>query len=220
MKQILIYCEGQTEESFVNEVLRPYMLPMDIQVTPIVCTTKRTDNETFKGGVSTYTKVKSELAWLCQQNPDKLVTTMFDYYRMPSNTPLIWDDSEDLYVRMNKIERAVEEDIGWRNLVFHLMLHEFEALLYSDPAAFAAVADKHVVQRIAGIREEYPNPEYINNSVLTAPSKRLIRAFKPRSYAKVRYGTLVAQRTGLEVILRECRHFREWVELMLGSWTE
>ena len=34
MKNVYIYCEGQTEESFVNTVLYPYFSKMDIYVTP------------------------------------------------------------------------------------------------------------------------------------------------------------------------------------------
>ncbi len=30
MKNVFIYCEGQTEESFVNAVLYPYFANMDI----------------------------------------------------------------------------------------------------------------------------------------------------------------------------------------------
>ena len=37
MKNVYIYCEGQTEEAFVNNVLRPYFANMEIWVYPIVC---------------------------------------------------------------------------------------------------------------------------------------------------------------------------------------
>ena len=42
MKNVYIYCEGPTEESFINEILYPYFLNIGIAVYPIVCTTKRT----------------------------------------------------------------------------------------------------------------------------------------------------------------------------------
>ena len=36
MKNVYIYCEGPTEESFINEILYPYFLNMSIVVYPIV----------------------------------------------------------------------------------------------------------------------------------------------------------------------------------------
>lgn len=41
MKNVYIYCEGQTEESFVNEILYPYFFNIGVVVSPIICTTKR-----------------------------------------------------------------------------------------------------------------------------------------------------------------------------------
>lgn len=56
MKNVYIYCEGQTEESFINEILYPYFLNCGIVVRPIICITKRTANMKYKGGVSNYAK--------------------------------------------------------------------------------------------------------------------------------------------------------------------
>lgn len=58
MNNVYIYCEGQTEESFINEVLFPYFLNNGIAVYPIICSTKRTTAKKYKGGVSDYTKIK------------------------------------------------------------------------------------------------------------------------------------------------------------------
>ena len=48
MKNVYIYCEGQTEEAFINEILYPYFIKMDIAVYPIVCTTKRTTSRKYR----------------------------------------------------------------------------------------------------------------------------------------------------------------------------
>lgn len=79
MKTIYIYCEGPTEESFINAVLYPYFLGMGIYVCPIVCETRRDANRKYRGGVSRYAKVKNELMILCKSHPHEYVTTMFDY---------------------------------------------------------------------------------------------------------------------------------------------
>lgn len=52
MKTIYIYCEGPTEESFINTVLYPYFFDLGIYVRPIVCETRRDANRKYRGGVS------------------------------------------------------------------------------------------------------------------------------------------------------------------------
>ena len=64
MKNVYIYCEGQTEESFVNEILYPYFFNIGVVVSPIICTTKKTASKKYKGGVSDYAKIKKELTML------------------------------------------------------------------------------------------------------------------------------------------------------------
>ena len=109
MKTIYIYCEGPTEESFINAVLYPYFLGMGIYVCPIVCETRRDANRKYRGGVSRYAKVKNELMILCKSHPHEYVTTMFDYYAMPSDTPGISDATPDIFERIGKIESIINE---------------------------------------------------------------------------------------------------------------
>lgn len=210
MKIIYIYCEGQTEESFINNVLAPYLGNVEIYAIPIICTTSRKDGKKFKGGVSDYSKIKNELSIICKRHKNEIVTTMFDYYAMPSNTPGIHNAEADLYKRIAEIEETVAQDISCDNLFFHFNVHEFEGLLYAEPSAFSAIADKAVVTAIAKDRSEVINPEYINNSFETAPSKRLERLMP--DYAKVKNGTIVSQRIGIDKITSECPHFATWID--------
>ena len=213
MKTVYIYCEGQTEESFVNKVLYPFFLKQDIAAIPIVCTTSRTAAKKYRGGVQSYSKIKSELTMLCKQHKHAYVTTMFDYYGMPDDTPGIDCKEADLYNRMSVIESAINADIGMHNCMFHFNLHEFEALLFSQPASFSLIAAQNIVDCLQKIRDDFPTPEHINNSVLTAPSKR-IEALIP-NYAKVKNGALLSESIGIETILAECTHFREWVQRIM-----
>ncbi|MCQ2462727.1 MAG: DUF4276 family protein [Clostridia bacterium] len=214
MKNVYIYCEGQTEESFINEILAPYFMNQNIWVCPIICSTKRTATKKYKGGVSDYTKIKKELTLICKQHHNEYVTTMFDYYAMPDNTPGIDNTESDINVRINQIEQAIDADIGQQNCKFHFMLHEFEGILFSNPDSFALVADQNIVNDIQEIRDKYPTPEHINNSPETAPSKR-IEALIP-NYAKIKNGTLLSKNMGLDVILSECPHFKEWIQSIVA----
>lgn len=210
MKNVYIYCEGPTEESFINEILYPYFFNMDIAVYPIICETKRTAAKKYKGGVSDYSKIRQELTMLCKSHRNEYITTMFDYYGMPANTPEIGLKDPDIYERIGKIETAIDQDIGQANCIFHFMLHEFEGILFSNPESFKLIAEQDVVNEIYEIRKSYPTPEHINNSPETAPSKRLEKLIP--NYAKVKNGTLISRDMGIDKILAECPHFRNWIE--------
>lgn len=214
MKIVYIYCEGPTEESFINEVLYNYLYNMGVIVCPIVCTTKRTASKKYRGGVRDYNKIKRELLTLCKSHKNQFVTTMFDYYAMPNDTPEIGLQDRNIYTRIAKIEAAIDQDIGQNNFMFHFMLHEFEGILFSDPGSFSLVTGEEVINEIRKIRESYPNPEYINNSPNTAPSKRLEKLIP--NYAKIKNGTLLSKKMGIDIILAECPHFREWVDKILN----
>ena len=214
MKNVYIYCEGQTEESFIREILYPYFLNTGTVVHPIICATKRTVNQKYKGGVSSYAKIKKELTMLCRQHHNEYVTTMFDYYAMPNDTPGLDQTEPDVCERIRQIEQMINADIGQPNCGFHFMLHEFEGILFSHPDSFSLIAGDDVVRQIQAIRDMYPTPEHINNSPETAPSKRL-EALIP-NYAKIRNGTLLSKDMGIDIIMQQCPHFQAWIRSILA----
>jgi hypothetical protein len=59
------------------------------------------------------------------------------------------------------------------------------------------------------IRSAFDTPEDINDSVETAPSKRIQELFP--EYEKPLYGVLAALEIGLEAMRNECRHFNRWL---------
>lgn len=90
-------------------------------------------------------------------------------------------------------------------------MHEFEALLFSDCAAFSsnAICDPAFTSALQAIRDTFPTPEDINDSPDTAPSKR-IRSLIPR-YQKPLHGTLGILAIGLPKIRQQCPHFHGWL---------
>lgn len=210
MKNVYIYCEGPTEETFINELLYPYFFNIGIVVRPIICTTKKTQLKKYKGGVSDYKKIKNELTILCKSHSNEFITTMFDYYAMPSNTPGIDNQDADILKQIESIEATINADINMRNFSFHFMLHEFEGILFSNPTSFNLITDENTVEKVKTIRDEFPTPEHINNSPETAPSKRLEQLIP--GYAKVRNGTILSKDMGIDIIVKECPHFRDWIK--------
>ena len=83
MTRIHIFCEGQTEETFVREMLQDHFQRMDIFVNPIVVRTSKTG----KGGVSTYGKIKNQVIRKCREDQTAWVTTMLDFYGLPTDFP-------------------------------------------------------------------------------------------------------------------------------------
>lgn len=210
MRNVYVYCEGQTEEAFVVSVLQPYFIQQDIVVQPIICTTSRKHGKAFKGGVTTYQRIRHDLSRICLQHRNEKVTTLFDLYGLPQDTPGLNNGDVDLYKKAEFIENEIGKDMGLPNLQFHLALHEFEALLFSDPSAFSGVTDEKTVESLVDIRNAFPNPEYINNSVSTAPSKRILQLIP--YYSKVSHGSMLAKEIGIEVMRRECPHFDKWIQ--------
>ena len=212
MKRLFILCEGPTEEGFVNTILGPHLYYSNILAIPIICATKQTSIGKFKGGICSYGKIKNELTKLCKSDTTAIITTMFDYYGLPDDTPGISIKTAigDIYAKAKHIEREIETDIGGlRNLFFNLTLHEFEGFLFTDTAAFSNIADRDIVIKLQQIKESFDTPEHINDSPITAPSK-LVKKLIP-TFSKPVNGVLIAQQIGLNTISSQCKHFNEWL---------
>ena len=90
------------------------------------------------------------------------------------------------------------------------MMHEFEALLFSDCERFRrGIGRPDLAASFQGIRDDFASPEEIDDSPETAPSKR-VESLVPR-YEKPLLGTLAALEIGLDVMRRECPHFGAWL---------
>lgn len=67
MKKILILAEGQTEETFVKNILAPHLWSKEIFCIPKLATTKRVKSGAdFKGGIVSYEKLKRDIRHLLQ----------------------------------------------------------------------------------------------------------------------------------------------------------
>jgi len=219
VKRLYILCEGQTEEDFVNIILCPYLQNVGVIAIPIICTTKRTPTKKYKGGVTNFTKIKKELQRLCGEHHNEMVTTMFDLYAFPYDALDLQNIPTDVYAKAEYIEKAITDEIGnkFSNMIFCLVLHEFEGLLFSDVSAFENIADQETVAILRSVRTAVPTPEHINESPETAPSKHIERVIF--GYSKVVDGIDVAEKIGIDKIAAECRHFANWLA-KLTAWAK
>ena len=212
MSKVLILVEGQTEETFVKTALTPHLLGFNVFPTVTIITTRRIpDRKDFKGGITNYRKVKSDLRPLLNDSSAALVTTMIDYYGLPDDFPGLSDcPNTSCHDRVRHIETAFANDIMRERFLPYLSLHEFEALLFVSPNHIDAhFQSQNGLQQLAQIKAQFLSPEDINDNVDTAPSKRLRRIYP--EYQKRTDGPTIAGKIGLELIRHEGRHFNEWL---------
>jgi hypothetical protein len=94
-----------------------------------------------------------------------------------------------------------------------VMVHEFEGLLFSDCAAFTrAIGRPELEVAFQAVRDAFATPEEINDSPVTAPSKRVEGLIG--NYEKPLMGTLGVLGIGLARIRQECLHFDSWVHTL------
>jgi hypothetical protein len=105
-----------------------------------------------------------------------------------------------------------EEEIDDKRFIPYIQLHEFEALVFSKPdmIKYEYYGRETEVSKLAVMLiEKDNNPELINDSAVTAPSKR-IEVLIPE-YDKVNSGVLILKAIGIDHIRSQCKHFNEWL---------
>ena len=135
MVRLNIVVEGQAEETFVNEVLQDHLQRSPIYATPILLRTSKSG----RGGATTFAKIERQVSRLCREDTGAYVTTMLDYYGLPKDFPSIhFKDSKDAEVSVKRLEADFHKHIGdKKRFIAGIVLHEFEALLFSDIKGFA-----------------------------------------------------------------------------------
>lgn len=216
-----VLCEGQTEERFVSEVLKPYLKDRGIIVKQRLLVTNKKKN--ISGGMLSYTQVKNDLAiWIKQtannKNEIHYFTTMFDLYALPNEFPGYKEAlaKTEKYQRVQTLEEAFFNDIQHKHFIPYIQLHEFEALVFCGLDKLLEDYPKcsKEVKELEKILDSYNgNPEEVNNSPKTAPSKRIIQAIGGKyNYNKPKSGTTVTKAIGISNLRSQCRHFDEWLK--------
>ena len=217
MRRLNILVEGRTEETFVRDVLSPALLSAGIVVTSRMPPTSKTGRG---GGSSFLPWHRAALHWLLHDQTAYL-TTMFDIYGLPGDFPQLEDSRNigDIYQRATFLEAsfhntiATEAPNAQRRFIPYLQMHEFEGLLFTDLAELEALEADWSGRglKCAAEAAHFPTPEHVNNSVHTAPSKRLAQHFVRPQYRKTLHGTLAAQAIGVARIRQQCKRFDAWL---------
>ena len=195
MVRVGISVEGTTEERFVQMVLSPYLAQKQVYITPI-----------SMGGDVKLDRVKSELKKIA--NNFDYVTTFYDFYGFKGK--LDSDNKASLEQKMHSHAHASIQ----AKLIPYVQMYEFEGLLFSCPTAMGSVLTQLDFQ--AGVEvwandilaQFESNPEKINDSPQTAPSKRLE---SNTNYRKTTHGPNIAKQIGMQKLRDVCVGFNDWV---------
>lgn len=209
---LIILVEGKTEWDFVDEILSPRLRTVGYSSVSARLVSPR------GAGIAAWRQAKSNIEIRLRANA--CVTTMVDYYGLPPDWPGRAESSAAPPAeKASFVERAILQDMRMEEhaaarLIPYVMLHEFEAMLFSDCQKFAdAVGHPELASDFQKIRDQFSTPEDIDDSPEGAPSKRIEALLAPLDvYSKPFIGLQGVRRIGLDAIRAQCPHFAEWMD--------
>ena len=192
-KDVSVVCEGQTEVDFIKCLNEKYFIPKRISLKPV----SYNKSTSMNGNVSV-----DRIVQYIKKAKHPIVTTFVDYYGFKHQSGR----------SVTQIEEEIKEKANKEFFIPYLQMHEIEALWFSDINAIKEVKNPNDLQvnRLMKIVNEYPNPEDINNSPQTAPSKRLESIFP--DYQKVLDGKLISNKLSIPKIQEKCPRFSKWLK--------
>jgi hypothetical protein len=215
MKRLVIIVEGETEESFVNNILCPYFCSKGLYNTIQCFKTKHSH-----GGISKYSYIKKDILNTIYEKD--VVSMMIDFYRLPSDFPGFSDlkATQTHKEQASLLETEIKKDLEdtqkhqFDNFIPYIQLHEFEALVFASIKGIDILFERKEMdyKGLMNVIEEHPNPEEINNHPATAPSMRLKKLIP--GYNKVLHGIEIIKTMGMPELLEKCPRFKTWVESM------
>jgi len=221
MKYLQIIVEGSTEETFVNDVMVKHFAPLNIFLSARKIRTgwDRINNKPAKGGLLKYIKFRNDvLRWIESDRgrANTFYTSFIDLYAFPKDDQSPYTEQiqniVDPYQRITSLEKAITLDINHPAFFPYVQLHEFEAFLLVDPDRLILMYPEGQTG-INRLKRDIgnSNPEEINESPQSAPSKRIIRFLPNYEGQKAQVGPLVAEDIGLTLLRTNCPHFNDWI---------
>ena len=203
-----VLCEGQTEQYFVTQVLKPHLQQYQVFAAPALLS----DNQ---GGIVPWQtlrkSIKNEVG---RSRGHQFVTTMIDLYAIGNYPGVERQRGETPYDRTKRIETSMAEGLPNPRFLPYVQIHEFEALIFVDLDYLTLpFPDGEATGAAEKLRTDIGDtePELVNDNVNTAPSKRLISVVPAYSRVKASAGAEITQAIGIHRLKEACPHFKEWV---------
>ncbi len=203
--------EGETEEAFVKQVLRPHLFAQGVTIEP---------NHVLnvKGNKwSAVQRLAGHLLGRMGRGRDVRITTLYDLYGIDQSGLGITDALTAATQATRKAEiaeDAMRKGLADERFVAHVSVYELEALIFADLTQVIAVHPEwrteieQLARQVHGLA-----PESINDRRETAPSHRLLQATANR-YNKVVDGPSILRRIGLPALRVACPHFASWLRAL------
>ena len=223
MTRLLVHVEGQTEETFVNEALAPYLYRFGMtRVGARLIGNAR--QRSRRGGIKPWGAARNDIVAHLREDQECIATTMVDYYGMPKAGSRSWPGrSQAAGLAFQHKAKTIEDELAAdirrtmgagfddRRFIPYVMMHEFEAMLFSDCERFGeAIGRPQLAPRFQEIRDQFATPEEIDDSPNTAPSRRIVKLVP--DYQKPSMGNVAALEIGFDRIRSECPNFRGWLK--------
>lgn len=218
MKRLHIIVEGETEEKFLKEILFPFL--------PIKNTKTCSKIKQTRGGLINYEHLKKDIL-NCINQSNILLTTMIDFYGMPENFPNFekCQNKKTTDEKIKCLQQGIYDDISNNGeinytdtFIPHIAKYEFEALVFSDKNILKEYFGENEINQAELNKVINIEPEEINNSKKTAPSKKLKKIVT--GYNKINDGIAIIEKIGLNKVLQKCPHFKNWIEKIKEKLTE
>ncbi|MCM1511819.1 MAG: DUF4276 family protein [Oxalobacter formigenes] len=174
----------QTGQAFTKRVLSPHLCAFNIfaDARCVLASKDMRRGRKHSGGFVSYSKAKQDA---CQK----------------------------VDILESHLKKEIETEIKNKHFIPCIQLHEFEALIPADPKQLGweyLEHEKAIANLIVMVGNQ--NPELINNSRETAPSKRILREIP--EYNKATGGPAIAEKIGLSTHRKKCPHFHKWLSTL------
>ena len=213
-----ILAEGQTEETFVNNVLRSRLESRSIDTDVRCVVTSRKENYEYRGGLNSYDQARRDmLRWMAEEpGEDSRFTTMFDLYRIPEDFPDYQAAAKegDPYARVKVLESGIRRDLSDTRVMPYVQLHEFEALILTDASELRVQFPDYLegIAKLVAMAGDFASPELIDD--VDGPCRRIIKEIPEYEYRKASAGPIVVARIGLSALRKACAHFGCWISAL------
>jgi hypothetical protein len=216
--EIVVLVEGPTEQIFIRSLLVDHLASQGIYLRPIVIS-----KPGQKGGDVRFARVQNDIRLHLKQRQDTYLTLFVDYYGIRNDWPGLAEAKRQTTPRgrasvlnektKEEVVRQFEAQRADQRFLPYVSMHEFEALLFSEPRILAGqlgVAPAEVDR----ILTECGEPEAIDDSPEKAPSKRLAKLSD--RFKKAATGIAIAEAIGLPTMRAQCPLFDEWLGVIEG----
>ncbi|HMU66444.1 MAG TPA: DUF4276 family protein [Cellvibrionaceae bacterium] len=212
--EVLAIVEGKTEQIFIEAILAPYFAEKGIYLRAT-----QVSKPGQKGGDVKFSRTIKDIGNHLKQRSDTYVATFVDYYGIkewPGLDKVPPQASPTKIAEVVNLETCLLVATTYPELQTHtryipyLAVHEFEALLFSCSETLAAKLSIKLEQ-VEKVLSDCGEPEAINNSPITAPSKRLDAWVIGGKFKKTSAGISIASSIGISKMREKCPVFNTWL---------